>query len=178
MFQTDSNSNKKGQWNNKDKTRVLEMLSSKSGLNSLRDVDLRIVVRYFKQTHGANVQESVQKKSTINGLSELFGYTDEGKSHEKTKVQNHMRKVKSLRDSSSAVLSKAVPKQILNIVYSEYIFPDKYMQWLSETPLAKSPNVDGTDYPDIWFYVPEYSRAREQLEIRCIDSTHLLTRTR
>ena len=125
IFQTDSNSNKKGLWNDKDKRRVLEMLSSKSGLNSLRDVDLRIVVRYFKKTQGINVKESVQKKSKINGLSELFGYTDEGECHEKTKVQKHVRKVKSLRDLSSAVLSKSVPKQILNIVYSEYIWPDK-----------------------------------------------------
>ena len=124
------------------------------------------------------MKESVQKKSKINGLSELFGYTDEGECHEKTKVQKHVRKVKSLRDLSSAVLSKSVPKQILNIVYCEYIWPDKYMQWLSETPVPNSPKVDGTDYPDIWFYVPEYSRAREQLEVRCIDSTHLLTRTR
>ena len=52
------------------------------------------------------------------------------------------------------------------------------MQWLLETPVANSPKVDGTDYADIWFYVPGYSRAREQLEVRCIDSTHLLTRTR
>ena len=76
------------------------------------------------------------------------------------------------------MLSKSVPKQILNIVNSEYIWPDEYKLWLSETPLANNPKVEGTEYPDVWFYVPEYSRTREQLEVRCIDSTHLLTLTR
>ena len=30
--------------------------------------------------------------------------------------------------------------------------------------------------PDVWFYSPEYSETRQQLEVRCIDSTQLLTR--
>ena len=72
MFQTNSNSNKKGQRNDKDKTRVLGMLSSKSGLNSLRDVDLRMVVMYFKKTQGINVKKSVQKKSKVNVFFRIF----------------------------------------------------------------------------------------------------------
>lgn len=34
------------------------------------------------------------------------------------------------------------------------------------------------EQPDFWFYKPEYSESRNQLEVRSIDSTHLLTRTR
>ena len=29
-----------------------------------------------------------------------------------------------------------------------------------------------------WFYQPEFSTTRQQLEVKCIDSTHLLTRMR
>ena len=38
--------------------------------------------------------------------------------------------------------------------------------------------IKDTNEPDYWFYIPEYSESRSQLEIRCIDSTYLLTRTR
>ena len=88
-LQTDNNSNKKGQWNDKDKTYVLEALSSKTGLNSLRDTDLRLVVRYFRKTQSMKVKESVPKNSKIQELSELFGYTEEAESIKRKTVQNY-----------------------------------------------------------------------------------------
>ena len=38
--------------------------------------------------------------------------------------------------------------------------------------------IDDSAYPSLWFYTPEFSETRQQLEVRCIDSTHLLTRAR
>ena len=33
-------------------------------------------------------------------------------------------------------------------------------------------------FPDFWFSIPEYSNERHQLEVKCVDSTHLFTRLR
>ena len=63
MLQTDNNSNKKGQWNNKDNLYVLGALSSKTSLSSLRDTDLRLVLRYLKKTQRIQVKESVPKNT-------------------------------------------------------------------------------------------------------------------
>jgi hypothetical protein len=42
-------------------------------------------------------------------------------------------------------------------------------------PLSK---IYDLNIPDYWFYVPEFSTVRGQLEVKCIDSSHVLTRTR
>ena len=84
----------------------------------------------------------------------------------------------SKSEIATGVLSKSVPKHMLNIAYAYYIWPHRYEQWKYESSLSIEPKIYGTIDPEFWFYTPKYSQKREQLEVRCIDSTHLLTRTR
>ena len=86
------------------------------------------------------------------------------------------RKIKSLRDLSLSVLTNKVPKNVLNITYSEFIWPERLKCWKSSSPLLDEIKIKETNEPEYWFYIPEYSESRSQLEVRCIDSTHLLTR--
>lgn len=53
------------------------------------------------------------------------------------------------------------------------VWPEKMKSWASD---VENVTVEGNKYD--WFYKPEFSPSRNQYEVRCIDSTHLLTRTR
>ncbi|KAJ8316700.1 hypothetical protein KUTeg_005748 [Tegillarca granosa] len=69
------------------------------------------------------------------------------------------------------------PKTALNIAYAEYAWPERLQTWKTQSPINDEMKVIGS-YPDYWFYIPEFSYDRQQLEVRYIDSSHLLTRTR
>ena len=49
---------------------------------------------------------------------------------------------------------------------------------LEKSPLTDETKIKDTNEPDYSFYIPEYNESRSQLEVRCIDSKHFLTRTR
>ncbi|KAJ8316748.1 hypothetical protein KUTeg_005694 [Tegillarca granosa] len=70
-----------------------------------------------------------------------------------------------------------VPKTALNIAYTEYAWPERLQTWKTQSPINDEIKVIGS-YPNYWFYIPEFSYDRQQLEVRCIDSSHLLTRTK
>ncbi|XP_060571176.1 uncharacterized protein LOC132729422 [Ruditapes philippinarum] len=79
--------------------------------------------------------------------------------------------MKTLAELAIKVITK-YSKRDLNIIYAEYIWADREKAWISP---VKDITVNGEKYE--WFYKPEYS-IRQQMEVKCIDSTHLLTRTR
>ena len=80
--------------------------------------------------------------------------------------------------AASVLQSKKVPKQVLNASYSEYIWPEKLEDWNRRSPLQNEVKIKDTELPDYWFYIPEFSTRRQQLEVKCVDSTLLLTCTR
>ena len=181
MLKTDTNTNRKGIWNDKEPNMFLEIISSYGRLQSLRDIDLRIIVRYFKRCLGIKIKESVPKQVKIKDLSMILDIKQDTYTENVIIEQKHKKrsqKIKSLKDLAASVLSKSVSKQQLNIAMAGYMWPSKYQEWIKESPLVYSPKVDDMDYPTFWFYQPDYSELRQQLEVRCIDSTHLLTRTR
>ena len=95
-------------------------------------------------------------------------------SKKKAKLYNE----KSLKDQAKIVLmGKEVTKHALNIMYSEYAWKEKLSEWNNCSPLAHNLTVRSCDFPDYWFYIPDYSNERHPLEVRCVDSSHLLTRT-
>lgn len=178
MLQTDSTTNRKGVWDTKTSSDLLESFAK---LLSLRDVDLRIKVSYFKTTLGIKVKESNPKQIKVNELLKFLDIeqADEaGKNTSGSKTKKRCQKIKSLEELAADVLSKHVSKHQLNVAIAGYLWPSRYQKWVEEGPLTFNPKVDDTDYPDFWFYQPDYSDVRQQLEVRCIDSTHLLTRTR
>ena len=101
------------------------------------------------------------------------------------------------------VMNKNVKKVHLNFIYAEYIWQSKLKAWYNQYPLkVLYPNIDASTDPRIddvkvtrnvdthaypeestssynsFFYSPSYSNTRRQFEVSCIDSSHLLTRTR
>ena len=177
MLQTDSVTNRKGIWDSKTANDLLEAFRN---LLSLRDVDLRIIVRYVKRTLGIKVRESNPKQIKVNELLKYLDLeqADSAGKKKSSKSKKRCLKIKSLEELAADVLSKHVSKHQLNVAIAGYIWPSRYQKWVEEGPLRLNPKVDDTDYPTFWFYQPDFSDARQQLEVRCIDSTHILTRTR
>ncbi|MEW8548344.1 MAG: hypothetical protein AB2693_32980 [Candidatus Thiodiazotropha sp.] len=66
----------------------------------------------------------------------------------------------------------------MNQAYAEYIWPSVYQDWIETSPLKDNPKINNSSKTSFWFYTADFSEERNQLEVRCIDSTHLLTRTR
>ena len=54
---------------------------------------------------------------------------------------------------------------MLNIVYAQYVWPENYMKWINDSALRENPKFDGSAYPEFWFYIPEFSERRQQLEV-------------
>lgn len=69
-------------------------------------------------------------------------------------------------------------KHVINVSYAEFIWPSRLQKWYDNSFVDNKVKIDDTNLPEFWFYIPEFSLTRDQLEVRCIDSSHLLTRTR
>lgn len=120
--------------------------------------------------------ESFTKKTKVEKLCKIFGYTDNDS------IKNNSRgrhaTVKTLSELSVKVLmSTKVSKHAINVSYAEYIWQDRLTKWYASNPNCESIIYD-LNIPDYWFYVPEFSTVCDKLEVKCIDSSHLLTRTR
>lgn len=213
MLQTDTKCNLKGQWSIKDASYIHDCFSSKEKLESLRDIELKVVVRYLKRAHGKKINESESKRSKISKLCSLYGIEDRShqvETRKRTTPQSYQ--AKTLSSLAFDEFSKAMRKTDLNIIYSEYLWPNEIEKWKQGYPLkitfpntqneslfeeddkstcdtgsVVKPSFTDETTPSgepavqdktFWFYSPSYSKTRQQLEVACIDSTHLLTRTR
>ena len=123
MLKTDKHTNTKGQWDNRTDKEVKTCLSSEENISKLRDVELRVIVRFLKRTCKAKIIESESKKSKVEKLSRLLGLSVEKDDDKQEIPKARQRKLKSvgkLADIAFDKLSKKVPKQVLNITMSEF----------------------------------------------------------
>lgn len=111
----------------------------------------------------------IQDIAFLLGLETSQSYPNVSKN---SKGNMRAKKVKTLSELSASTVSK-IPKFFFNIIYAEMVWPEKMKSWASA---VKNVTVEGNKYD--WFYKPEFSPSINQYEVRCIDSTHLLTRTR
>ena len=176
LLRTNKSTNIKGQWDNKSEDDVMKACLHFEDLSKLRDVDLKVLIQYLNKKFACKLRESDSKKKKLTKLSEVLSLDAVASNESMSRTRK--RKIKSLRDLSLSVLTNKVPKNVLNITYSEFIWPERLKCWKSSSPLLDEIKIKETNEPEYWFYIPEYSESRSQLEVRCIDSTHLLTRTR
>jgi len=176
LLKSDVNANKNGKWNEKSLDDVGDILSSEKSLQELLDVDLRIILCYLRTKGHVKTKDYVPKHRKIKDICQVLSiHTNNTENTNNAKIRKKI--IPSLKDLSLRTLNSKVPKHCLNIIFAEYLWPEELKTWQSSSPLKI--NVSGiTSYPDLWFYQPEYSSMRNQLEVRCIDSSHLLTRTR
>ena len=177
LFKTTKDCNKKNKWDDVNAEDLMARFTSIEKLKTLLDVEMRVVVRYLKKAKGVSINESSSKQVKVSKLVETLGLSSNAEDNEKPTVRyNRNRKVRPLSELSFSVLSKRMSKQELNSVYAEYVWPDRLNTWKTEPPFQCDTKVENESYT--WFYKPYYSESRQQLEVKCIDSTHLLTRMR
>lgn len=177
LLRTDKSANKKGFWDHKNAEFIQSIFQSEKLLGQLRDVDFKVILKYLKSKKMTDVKLSVSRKTKMLHLCDLFRL-----SHPDNVTKTVTRKkfqVKTLKDLSRKVLiGKSVPKMALNIAYAEYVWPNTLKHWRESSALKDDVKISETGFPDYWFYIPEQSHKRQQLEVSCIDSSHLLTRMR
>ena len=174
LFKTTKDCNKKGKWNDVTGLQLQTKLATTDGLKELLDIELRVLLRYMKKTKGLKgANESEPKAIKLNKIEAFLKL--EKRESKTPKGVTRIRKVKSVIPLSE-IAEKAVlkySKQELNVILAEYKWDDMYKSWVEE--------INGLTLNDVqceWFYKPEFSSSRKQYEVKCIDSTHLLTRTR
>lgn len=116
--------------------------------------------------------------------------------------------MKRLSDIAYNKVGKTFRKIDLNIIYAEYIWDQKLRDWYNNFPIdeafpdfittqgqskpdfehiTEAKNVDDqsshvnnnmSDLSEQFFYAPSTSAERNQIEVYCVDSSHLLTRIR
>lgn len=129
----------------------------------------------------SKINESATKKMKLTKLFSFFEFEESTSVKGSFEVKQRRHKFKSLSDLAFAVVSK-MKKSELNIVYSEYLWPQEFEKWKKDRPKISFDQRNLMELesvmPDYWFYYPNQSSSRDQLEVSCVDSTHLLTRMR
>lgn len=172
LLRTTKDCNKNHKWDNHSPTTLMENFGSVSALNRFLDVELRVIVRYLRKNKGQKtVKESSTKQIKLKGIASLLNL-DINTTINSQKVRRRSIVVTTLKELAKRAVGKYT-KHELNVIMAEYTWDKKYAAWRKN---LKANSLNGKEHQ--WFYLPEYSQSRNQLEVKCIDSTHLLTRMR
>lgn len=188
MLKTDQTCNKKGKWNNKTTGDITKYLENSHNLTTLLDADLRIIIRYLKRIGNNNLRESDRKAEKVKKICEIIQLQNvesvEGVNHGKRRGKRTLTDVLTLQELAFREFSK-FKKSDLNIIYAEYVWPERLIQWqkkyfIYKTDLYQEENTAtcSKQTESCLFYIPAFSNHRGQFEVSCVDSSHLLTRTR
>ncbi|CAG2201472.1 DHDH [Mytilus edulis] len=70
------------------------------------------------------------------------------------------------------------PKDVLNIVYAEHIYPTEELKWRNNMPFAQSTHIEGLNTNIQWYSKQEYVSNRFMHLFSLLDCHHLLTNAR
>ncbi|XP_066266599.1 uncharacterized protein [Branchiostoma lanceolatum] len=173
----DEKANVDQRWNNQNLEDFKEKFTSAAVLDSsFRNVDLNCIVECLKSDvkECEAIMRSWPKYRKVNALSDILA---DGSHVEVKKRRTRVTMPLSVL-CEKVLLSNQYPKQALNVTLSEYKYAVKQKEWEETSAISNDVKVEGTNDPAAWFYKPEFSSERSQLEVSCIDGDHLLTRWR
>ena len=113
---------------------------------------------------------SWQKYKLVNLWSELFG---DGSKIDSGKI----RRLNTLKRMCQDVVRK-FPKDILNVVYAEYIFPQKLKEWRGDALIADDVKINGCNEPGAWYCQPEHMPEFNMYLFSLLDAEHILVNAR
>ena len=168
-------------WNLLTKVSLRELLSSADKMKRFVKAELVGITNYLNlrlKSDGKEIKTANTRKSElINNLSKLIGNG--------TELQHAVRKrkqvmLKSLQQlSAEALMKKSFPKQVLNVAYATYLWPETVSDWYEKSRVAAEIKVVGSDNDSFKpFYVPEFNKDRQEFEVFTYDRTHLATNLR
>ncbi|VDI14617.1 Hypothetical predicted protein [Mytilus galloprovincialis] len=88
-----------------------------------------------------------------------------------------MKKLYCLKTLCLMSISK-FPKDVLNIVYAEHIYPTEELKWRNNMPFDESTHIEGLNTNIQWYSKPEYVSNRFMHLFSLLDCHHLLTNAR
>ncbi|XP_067667650.1 uncharacterized protein [Haliotis asinina] len=162
------------QWTDKSQEDLERVISDCGLLSKLTLAEIKVIVRFVKHHVNHQVKTSGSKAKILAVLKKELKLLGDFKLPQRTKL------VPSLKTLTGNVLqSTKYPKLALNVSYANWTFPRVLAKWKQESKVDFNMNVGGSQLNDIeWFYIPEWSASRCQLEGKQIDIHHLLTRHR
>ncbi|XP_052233224.1 uncharacterized protein LOC127846086 [Dreissena polymorpha] len=176
LLKVDKTCNLKGKWNSVTEESLSDCFSCTEKLKKLLNSELAIILHYLKKVKRFDIKRPTisTKQDKLIVLSRCLKLQ-----YPEQKQKRPLKQVMlSLSELASKVLISKTTKQSLNRIYAELLWPKKYSTWKENGTVQTNLILDGICAIKEWFYQPEYSERRSQLEVRCIDATHLLTRTR
>lgn len=106
-LKTDSAANKNCKWDSRNTNYIRSAVSTAEQLAKLRDVDLKVMVRYFRTKQMTDIKVYSLKSDKVTKFCKLLGLESSGRdlvSHRKSRTRNP----KTLKELSSDVLSKNI----------------------------------------------------------------------
>ncbi|CAC5358997.1 unnamed protein product [Mytilus coruscus] len=161
MLQADSHTNVKGLWDDRDINFLKDHLSSSRKIKLLRDVDLKVLIRFLNRhmkskaiVVNLKLKESDKKQAKFEKLCTIFGYDTKTVQWKTTGRGNQTKIVQKLAEICIKVLQTKVPKRVLNIAHSEYNWIDELGKWEKTSTVPNTVKCHEIE-PDYWFYHPD-----------------------
>ena len=136
-------------------------------------VCLKIVQPILKRNN-IKSQMSSSKEEMVNLMSEQIG---DGSKVKQSSKRVYKRQPVSLKVICKRIVSK-YPKQLLNVLYSEYTFQDELKIWQEKNIFDSSVKISGRNEPTFWYSQPEYIPESGTYLFGVLDGHHLLTNAR
>ena len=169
------NSKRGEKWKQTSLASLQESLKNAKSLSLFTKAELDIVANILRENTEFEYGKNWTKDKKINALSQIIG---DG-SIIQPKKRFRMHKVSSLQNLTVKVLkSKKLPKTVLNIAYSQYLFPTYLDKWQSTSPVCSTIHIGNQELEMDWYSHPEISPATGEILCKCLDSHHLLTNLR
>ncbi|XP_035679573.1 uncharacterized protein LOC118417915 [Branchiostoma floridae] len=156
-------------WATVEVTSVQNAFCSAENLCKLTVVELKAAIKYVRERLETSIPLSGNKEQLVRRLQEYVSIKGV------PKLPTRLRSPSSLAIMCKKFLKgKGYPKAALNASYADFVFPRRLTEWKEKSFVKHNLVIPGLGPMD-WFYIPEYSKARDQLEVRKIDYTHTLT---
>ena len=115
----------------------------KAGIDSMKEIMKKSNIQYIS---------NMRKHEQVNIMSKLFG--DSSVIHpNKTKKKNSPKR---LRNLCADILMKSYPKEALNIIYAENIYPQELSIWESSALFTEAIRIKTIDESPRWYSQPEF----------------------
>ncbi|XP_053407926.1 uncharacterized protein LOC128559645 [Mercenaria mercenaria] len=167
-------------WNSVSVEKLSEIMET--NMNVLTKEELLDVAKYLNITLKGTGKEvavtKVKKSDLVEQLGKLLKSTTKTQTTQRKKTTKNPKR---LQDIAAGILIKAsYPKQVLNIAYAEYIWPERVKLWKEKNRVAQTIMVK-TETEEMNFepyYVPEFDENSGVFRIFTYDKTHLGTNLR
>lgn len=160
-------------WADVPEKQISDYLRSAESLKKLTVVELLQIIKVTNVKLGKKMKVSGQKKAEL--INQLSDQICDG-SHVEVVVNKRIRKrsppqLKVL--ASREIKKKTYPKQVINIVFANFIWPEKLKCWRASACVDDQVIISGLEDVLEPYYVPDRNPDSGEFELFVYDKTHL-----